>query len=446
MTNPYEDPFTKKARFKANLKPSAFKLQTKDKNMHEMIEYPKFPSPLPMDSREICKTKFVKFRDIKHVESYDVGVREDIERGEVLNPLKESLVSLEDLENMSGRRDPTSFSIKKTCFERVENKLVYALTEAFREGKREDLDPGLSLLVHEILHHPGEPAPVVRFFKKGLEELDLSQRHLWKFFKVCRQFLKVERENFARRQERSLKALRDFAVRRFVKETEITVVRKPLLIADHLGDELSLIGSSSRSVRTMKRNKSATRIAPSKNSWDSKKSPPASKNKEFYIVRREDGASSRRRRMPRSQRLPKIYVNPLLMKLYRANDATKRPRKANSGYQSRILISTVTFIQDFTMSQMGQSVCYDIQGRVFKLLEKRGFIVISVANLLEVFEMMFEVHQELFEIEVKIKLVEFFLKNRFQGIKQQISETFSELNISGFFKDIHNIQDNSHHK
>ena len=139
------------------------------------------------------------------------------------------------------------------------------------------------------------------------------------------------------------------------------------------------------------------------------------------------------------------------MKLYRANDLKKKTRKHQENQEDQathpgVLISTVTFIQDYSEFQLKNSLNYDVEGTVFKLLEQRGFIVISVANLLEAFEMMFETHPQNFEIEVKIKLVEFFLKNRFQGIKQQISETFSELNISGFFKDIHNIQDNSHHK
>lgn len=387
------------------------------------------------------------------METYDVGLREEIEHGEVLNPLKESIASLTDLDDIRTATDPTSFSIKKTCFENVENKLVYALTEAFREGKREDLDPELSGLVHDILHTPGEPGPVIKFFKKGLHEINSSEKHLWKFFKVCRQFLKVEKDNFALRQERSLKALRDFAVRRFVKETEITVVRKPFNTEEYLGDNLNLVDSSSRSIKSLKRNKSATRISPSIISKDKQNSKNSleSRKKEFFLVRREDGASSRRKRMPQNQKLPKIYMKPLLMKLYRANDLKKKTKRdqedsAKTVGNSNILISTVTFIQDYSEFQLQNSLIYDVEGTVFKLLESRGFIVVSVANLLEAFEMMFETHKEIFEIEVKIKLVEFFLKNRFEGIKQQISDTFSELNISGFFKDIHNIQDNSHHK
>ena len=151
------------------------------------------------------KTSFVKFRDVKYIQSYDF---ETLGSDVVWNPLKESKAP-----ESSSQTKGQAFSLQRICFDKIENKLIYAMTEAFRSNSKDIVDTELLELIQGIFQTPGDENIVINFFKKGKQELEVSQRYLWKFHIVCKNFLSLEKEGLIRRQNRFIKALGDFAVR-----------------------------------------------------------------------------------------------------------------------------------------------------------------------------------------------------------------------------------------
>ena len=133
------------------------------------------------EKEPIYKTSFVKFRDIKYIEAYDFDT---VDTNIVWNPLKESKVKKE-----TPKLNNRAFSLQRTCFDKVENKLIYAMTEAFRSNSKDILDTELLEMIQGIFQNPGDKDIINKFFKKGKYELENSKKYLFKFHVVCKNFL-----------------------------------------------------------------------------------------------------------------------------------------------------------------------------------------------------------------------------------------------------------------
>jgi len=83
---------------------------------------------------------------------------------------------------------------------------------------------------------------------------------------------------------------------------------------------------------------------------------------------------------------------------------------------------------------------------VFAALKTKKYVIFSVQNLLEMFEMIFDKQKEMFEMKVKTNMIEYFLRKRFEIVRGQMMDTFKELHLSSYFKDIHELKGGKDHK
>lgn len=396
------------------------------------------PRPKPADKEEqqkpAFKTSFVKFRDIKYIQSYDFDT---VDSNIVWNPLKESIAP-----TTSASTQNQAFSLQRTCFEKIENKLIYAMTEAFRSNSKEIDDTELLELIQQIFQNPGDQDTVTRFFKKGKSELEVSNKYLFRFHIVCKNFLSLEKEGLLRRQKRFIKSLGDFAIRRFVKDQEIGIIKRCEEIDEgtqRFKDDNSEISLATRSGFTTKSTRT-TRIESKlhRDTSDAKATrdqQTRSKNT-FYLVRKES-RNSRIRKSPAAYEMPSIYVQPLILKAFRSavGDSGK-------GFQ---MISALN-VNDYYSAKDFKEVPRYSEQDVFAELKDKKYIIFSVQNLLEMFEMIFDKQKEMFEMKVKTNMIEYFLKKRFEIVKKQMMATFKELHLSSYFKDIHDLQGGGDHR
>ena len=423
--NPYQDPFINDFESLEKINEENLNLQM---NSEKEIQ------------KDIFKTSFIKFRDVKHLQSYDFDTQES---NFVWNPLKESMTAETDSSDFS---QPQSFSLKRTCFEKIENKLVYAMTEAFRSSARNIEDKDLLQLIQGIFQRPGDEDVVRRFFKKGRQELEVSQKYLWKFHLVCKDFLSLEKEGLQRRQVRYVKTLRDFAIRKFVKDNEITIIKRSeedlkegsnfqSYQDSQMGHKIS--GTSS-GVPGMRRTTSTTKIESKVISQREIGYHNRIKARNsFYLVRKES-RNSNNRRVSKSQKMPRIYIQPLILKAFRSTIY-------NSGGDGQ-MISALNVNDYFSQKSFAQVEPYTEDGKIFEGLKEFKHIIFSVQNMLEMFEIIFDRQKHLFEMKVKTNMIDYFLKKRFEVLKGQMMGTFEEIHLSSYFKEIHNLRDVSNHR
>ena len=385
------------------------------------------PSPEGGGKAKSIKTSFVKFRDVKYIQSYDFDT---VESNIIWNPLKESKAP-----KNNAKVAKNAFSLQNTCFEKIENKLIYAMTEAFRSNSKDITDRELLELIQGIYKNPSDREVVIRFFKKGRQELEVSNKYLWKFHLVCKGFLSLEQESLFRRLKRAMKGLEDFALRQFIKEFEITVIKRveegDFTSAQHLpnASETSITSKSGKT--STSRVTSTTRIetplfSRSHQSKLSDDSQVSGRRNTFYLVRKES-KNYRIRKHPLSYAMPSIYVQPLILKAFRS--AVSDPKK---NFQ---MISALN-VNDYYSPKDFKEVPNYSQNDVFKELHSRKYVIFSVQNLLEMFEMIFDKQKEMFEMKVKTNMIEYFLKKRFELLKGQMMGTFKEMHLTSYFKDI----------
>jgi hypothetical protein len=381
------------------------------------------------------KTSFVKFRDIKYIETYDFDT---VEANIVWNPLKESKV-MKDSANVPNQ----AFSLQRTCFDKIENKLIYAMTEAFRSNSKDIVDTELLELIQAIFQNPGDEETVSKFFKKGKYELEHSKKYLFKFHVVCKNFLSLEKEGLLRRQNRFIKSLRDFTIRKFVKDQEITVIKiSEDPDANSINNQSGISFAKGSNMTSHSKITSATRIDSNSytKNYDNDEKPrklKKSKSKHtFYLVRKDTRNSHMRKKNPK-YKMPSIYVKPLILKAFRS--AVTDPK---SDFQ---MISALNVNDYYSRKDLNEVPRYS-EDDVFSDLKKRKYVIFSVQNLFEMFEMLFDKQKEMFEMKVKTNMIEYFLRKRFEIVKGQMLGTFTELHLTRYFKDIHDLREGNNHK
>jgi hypothetical protein len=401
----------------------------KSKNRRSSIDF----DATEDNEKPTVKTSFVKFRDVKYIESYDFDT---VESNIVWNPLKESKAP-----DIKTNVKKSAFSLQNTCFEKIENKLIYAMTEAFRSNAKDIVDTELLELIQGIYQNPGNQEVVIKFFKKGKNELETSKKYLWKFHVVCKNFLSLEQEGLFRRLKRFIKGLEDFALRQFIKDFEITVIKKQENAEANLEEQpsdSSEVSMTSKSGNTLySKVTSTTRIETPlfSTSYHSKKSLKSGSGKRntFYLVRKSS-KNSRIRKHPMSYSMPSIYVQPLILKAFRS--AISDPKK---NFQ---MISALN-VNDYYSPKDFKEVPSYSQNDVFAELKNKKYVIFSVQNLLEMFEMIFDKQKEMFEMKVKTNMIEYFLKKRFELVKNQMMSTFKEMHLTSYFKDLQALNNNS---
>ena len=395
------------------------------------------PKKEPQQKKEgSYRTSFVKFRDVKFIQSYDFDT---VESNIVWNPLKESVEP-----GKATNLPNNAFSLQNTCFDKIENKLIYAMTEAFRSNSKDIVDTDLLELIQAIFQNPGDRDVVLKFFKKGKYELEISKKYLWKFHVVCKNFLSLEQEGFLRRQKRFMKALSDFAIRKLVKDFEITVIKRVEKGGQELPKFQSGVSLASHSkMTTFSKVTSATKIETPlysnfsmKNKSGTKGMKRSDSKNTFYLLRKES-RNSRIRKHPLSYSMPSIYVQPLILKAFRS--AVSDPKK---DFQ---MISALN-VNDYYSPKDFQDVPRYSEDDVFSALKKKKYVIFSVQNLLEMFEMIFDKQKQMFEMKVKTNMIEYFLKKRFEIVKSQMMGTFKELHLTSYFKEIYSLNDDSSHR
>lgn len=392
------------------------------------------PAPEQKNPGPAYKTSFVKFRDIKYIQSFDFDT---VDSNIIWNPLKESMAptSSPDTKNQA-------FSLQRTCFEKIENKLIYAITEAFRSNSKDIEDTELLELIQRIFQNPSDQETVSKFFKKGSYELETSKRYLFKFHIVCKNFLSLEKEGLLRRQKRFIKSLGDFAIRRFVKDQEISIIKRQEEFdqdTQRFKEDRSNASLATRSGFTSK-STNTTRIEPKLfDEEENSKKPRMRKSRSrntFYLVRKES-RNSLMRKKPGTYEMPSIYVQPLILKAFRS---------AASDSEKEFQMISALNVNDYYSPKDFQEVPRYSEQNVFAELKQKKYVIFSVQNLLEMFEMIFDKQKEMFEMKVKTNMIEYFLKKRFEIVKNQMMSTFKKLHLTSYFKDIHDLQGGADHQ
>lgn len=138
---------------KEELKESEYAHSFDSRNRKSSVD----PSPEGGGKANRIKTSFVKFREVKYIQSYDFDT---VESKIICIPLKESKAPKN---NVKVRKK--AFSLQNTCFEKIENKLIYGTIQAFPSNLKELTDRESLEFIKGIYKNPSILKKLLDFSK-----------------------------------------------------------------------------------------------------------------------------------------------------------------------------------------------------------------------------------------------------------------------------------------